>query len=274
MSVMLRKIGVSLVVLAGLLWSGPAAADINDFFTLRFAGSGPLLRFFMPKMGQFFFEDTEIRVVAAKLETEQALKALLAGEVELVGLDRPLTEAEKAQGLTARLLGWDALIVAVHHDNPLDSISLEVLREIMTGNLSQWKDCGGGDLPIVVVTCPRGSRVRGIVRELLLDGQPLLPRAVVAAIVDQADAHVAMFPGGIAVLGAGMLDDPKAKALQIDGALPEATALANGRYPLAKPLFLVTRGSPRDELKVFVDLAAGSAGQEILAEHFVPLLQK
>ena len=273
MSVMLRRIGVLLVVLASLLWSGPAAANTNDFFTLRFAGTGPLLRFFMPKMGQLFFEDTEIRVELAKLGAEPALQALLTGEVELVGLDRPLTQAEKAQGLTARLLGWDALTVAVHHNNPLDSVPFEVLRGIMAGNISQWQDCGGADLPIVVVTCPRGSRVRDAVRELLLDGQPLLPRAVVAAIVDQADTHVALFPGGIAILGAGMLDDPRAKALQVDGALPEVAALANGRYPLAKPLFLVTRGTPRDELKVFVDLAAGSVGEEILAKHFVPLLQ-
>lgn len=270
----LRKKGVLLAVLASFVWSGPVAADINDFFTIRFAGAGPLQRFFMPEMGQLFFEGTEIRVDIARLEAEKALQALLTGEVELVGLDRSLTEAEKAQGLTARLLGWDALAVVVHHDNPLDSISLEMLRGIMAGQIRQWQDCGGADLPIVVVAGPKGSRVRGAVHDLLLDGQPLLSRAVVAAIVDQADTHVALFPGGIAILGASMLDDPRAKSLQVDGALPEVADLANGHYSLAKPLYLVTWGAPRDELEVFVDLAAGSVGKDILAEHFVPLLQE
>ncbi len=274
MAGVLRIIGMLLVVLTGVLLHGPLAAEGHEFLTLRFIGPDPLQRLFMPKMGELFFEQTEIHVDVVKGSAQQGLQAVLSGEADLTGLDRPLTDVEKAQGLVAHTLGWDALAVVVHRDNPLAGLEMETLRGIMSGRITRWQDCGGADLPVVVVACPRGSRVRGLVRELVLAEEPLLRRAVVSAIVDQADNHVAMFPGGIALLGATMVDNPKVKVLLIEGAAPVVTALASERYPLTKPLSLVTRGEPRNELAVLVDLARGSVGKSIFAEHFIPRLQE
>lgn len=255
----------------GVWFSPPAAA--GDFFEMHYAGATTLQRFFMPELSRIFFEDTEIRIQIEGGNTDAGIQALLQGNVDMAGSGRHLTEAEKAQGLVEHLLGWDVLAVVVNRENPIESLTLQQLRLIYSGEINNWNDCGGPDLPIVVVACPRGSGMRDAVQELILGEKPYLAHAVVSAIVEQADRHVAMFPGAIAVLSASMVDDARVRVVRANGVEAVRDNLVNGSYPLAKPLALVTRGQPRDELEVFINLATSSRGGEVLSEYFVPLGQ-
>lgn len=115
--------------------------------------------------------------------------------------------------------------------------------------------------------------MRTAVQGLILGDAPYLSRAVVSAIVEQVDRHVAMFPGAIAVLGTSMVDDPLGKVICTNGIVPAVDNPVKGSYPLAKPLALITRGQPRDELEVFINLAKSSVGAQVLAENFVPYTQ-
>jgi len=255
----------------GAFFSGAARGD--GFSGLRYAGATTLQRFFMPEMSRYFFEDTDLRIQIDGGNTDAGIHALLKGEVDMAGSGRHLTEAEKAQGLVEHLLGWDVLAVVLNLENPIDNLSLSQLHKVFSGDIVNWQACGGPDLPVVVVACPRGSGMRTAVQELILGDTPYLSRTVVSAIVEQADRHVAMFPGAVAVLSTSMVDNPRVKVISVNGVAPLADNLVRGIYPLAKPVALITKGQPRHELEVFIDLAKSSVGAQVLSENFVPFMQ-
>lgn len=260
-------------LLAAVILLGAEIGHAHDSFEISYAGASSLQYFFMPEMSRLFFDDTEIRIRLEGGNTDQGIQALQRGEVDMAGATRHLSRAEKAGGLIEHLLGWDVMTAMVNRNNPVQDITLRQLQGIFSGEIVNWLECGGPNLPIIVITCPKGTTMRMAVQELVLQDKAYLDRAVVSVIAAQTDRHVAMFPGAIAVLSTSIVDGARVKALKVDGVEPSSRSLAEGRYPLARPLALITRGAPRDELEVFTNLATSPMGQEVLAKHFVPFHQ-
>jgi phosphate transport system substrate-binding protein len=237
--------------------------------TLRYAGATTLQRFFMPEAARVFQAETGVRMTIDGGNTNPGLKALLGGNVDIAGVGRHLTAAEKQQGLVEHFLGWDILAIVVAGDNPLTNLTVEQLRGIFAGDLTNWQAVGGPDLAIVVLTAPPGSGMRSAVQELILKERPFTSREVVSAVVAQSDQQVSMFPGAITAVSLSMIDNQRARTVAVDGVEPVAANVQAGRYPLVKPLALVTRGRPQGALAKFIELAKGPRGQQILNKRFV-----
>ena len=243
-----------------------AAADL-----LRYAGATTLQRSFMPEASRVFQSETGVRIQIDGGNTNPAIRALLAGEIDMAGAGRLLTPAEKQQGLVEHFLGWDALAVVVPRSIAVENLTLEQLRGIFSGETRNWKDVGGKESPIVVVTSPKGSGMRSAVQDLILKGKAFTTQEVVSGVVGQADQQVTMFPAAITAVSLSMVDNARVKVLSVDGVAPTVANVAAGRYPLAKPLALVTRGQPRGQLQRFIEFATSERGKAILARDFVPV---
>jgi phosphate transport system substrate-binding protein len=248
--------------LLGLLVPGYAAAEE----LLRYAGATTLQRSFMPEAARSFQADTGVRIQIEGGNTNPGIRALLAGEVDMAGAGRHLTAEEKKQGLIEHFVGWDVLAVVVQKSSPVETLSLEQLRDIFAGGIRNWKAVG-------VVTSPKGSGMRTAIQDLILKEKAFTANEVVSGVVSQADQQVAMFPAAITAVSLSMVDNTRVKTLSVDGIAPTAANVAAGRYPLAKPLALVTRGQPKGQLQRFIDFATGARGQAILAKQFVPAAQ-
>jgi phosphate transport system substrate-binding protein len=257
------QVGISVVILFVLL--GNAYAEE----VLRYAGATTLQRFFMPHIAKVFTDATAIKIQIEGGNTGPGIVALLKGEVDMAGAGRLLTEEEKAKGLVEHFLGWDTLAIIVHEDNQVSSLTMEQLKGIFSGEIVNWKDVGGLDVPIVLVTCPDGSGMRSAVKKLLLQGQEFSDREIVSAIVAEADQQVSMFQVGITALSYSMLDADKVKTVLVNGVSPSEKNIKNGSYPLAKPLALVTKGRPSGDLARFLDLVKSSEGKALLHKSFV-----
>lgn len=238
--------------------------------TLRYAGATTLQRYFMPEAARIFSEQADVRFSIEGGNTGPGIAALLKGNTDLAGAGRPLTATEKAAGLVEHFLGWDVLVVVLNRDNPVQDLSMEQLRAIFSGEVDNWRDFGGADQPIIVITNPQGSGMRDAVQQLVLGDREYLQLEVVSAIVAESDRKVAMFANGITLLSMSMVDDDKVKVISVAGVSPDQATLTDGRYPMAKPLYLVTRGQPQGLLADFIKMATGRQGREILARHFVP----
>ncbi|MCM2264219.1 MAG: phosphate ABC transporter substrate-binding protein [Desulfuromonadales bacterium] len=249
----------------------PAVASAEEL--LRYAGATTLQRSFMPEAARTFQSDTGVRIQIEGGNTNPGIRALLAGEIDMAGAGRHLTADEKKQGLVEHFVGWDVLAIVVQRINPVEKLSLEQLRAIFSGEIRNWKDVGGKDEPIVVVTSPKGSGMRTSVQDLILKEKAFTANEVVSGVVGQADQQVAMFPAAVTAVSLSMVDNARVKTLSVDGVAPTAVNVAAGRYPLAKPLALVTRGQPKGQLQRFVDFATSARGQAIMAKQFVPLTQ-
>jgi phosphate transport system substrate-binding protein len=255
-----------LVALACLLI--PLAAAAEEF--LRYAGATTLQRSFMPEAARIFQGETGVRIQIEGGNTNPGIRSLLTGEIDMAGAGRHLTAEEKRQGLVEHFLGWDVLTVVVQRTNPIDALTLAQLRGIFAGDIRNWKEVGGRDEAIVVVTSPKGSGMRSAVQELILGDRPFTAAEVVSGVVGQADQQVSMFPAGITAVSLSMVDNVQVKPVLVEGIAPSSPNVSAGRYPLAKPLALVTRGQPKGQLERFIRLALSPRGQSVLAKSFVP----
>jgi phosphate transport system substrate-binding protein len=236
---------------------------------LRYAGATTLQRSYMPEAARLFQSETGVRIQIEGGNTNPGIRALLAKEVDMAGAGRHLTAEEKHQGLIEHFLGWDVVAVVVQRTNPVDALTMAQLRGIFAGEIRNWKEVGGRDEPIVVVTSPKGSGMRAAAQELILGEKPFTAAEVVSGVVGQADQQVSMFPAGITAVSLSMVDNERVKSVLVDGIAPTAANVSAGRYPLAKPLALVTHGQPKGQLERFILFSLSPRGQSILAKSFV-----
>jgi len=258
-----RHIGFSLLV--SLFLMAPACAEE----ALRYAGATTLQRFFMPDAARLFSDETAVRIRIEGGNTGPGITALLKGEVDMAGAGRHLTDEEKRLGLVEHFLGWDVLAIVVNQQNPVEDLTLGQLQTVFSGTVTNWQELGGEDKKIVVVTAPKGSGIRSAVKKLILKDKDFPSREIVSAIVAESDQQVGLFSGGITAMSRSMLDAPKVKAVTVSGVEPTASNISKGEYSLAKPLALITRGEPKDELARFLELVKSSRGKAILNKRFV-----
>lgn len=249
-----------------LAGSGAWAAE-----ALRYAGATTLQQFYLPDAAIAFEARTGGVIHAQGGNTDPGLRALAAGNIDLAGAGRFLTPAEKAAGLVEHLIGWDALAVVVHAANPLENLSRSQLKALFSGRIANWRELGGADLPVQVISSPLGSGMRAAVTELVLGPLPMTRRELVAARVADGDDQVARNIGGLCLLSHSMVQSREVKVVAVEGVLPTRENVAAQRYPLVKPLQLVTRGKPQGPAAQFIEFSLSDQGQELLARHFIRL---
>jgi phosphate transport system substrate-binding protein len=238
---------------------------------LRYAGATTLQQYFLPEAAIAFEARGGRPIIVQGGNTDPGLSALAAGKIDLAGAGRYLSSAEKAAGLVETLIGWDALVVVVHAGNPVDTLSRPQLQALFSGEILNWQQLGGADQPVQVVSSPLGSGMRAAALELVLDPLPMTRRELIVARVADGDDQVARYPGGICLLSHSMVQAQGLKVVAVDGVAPSREQVAARRYPLRKPLLLVTRGKPRGAAAEFVEFALSAEGQQLLARHFFPL---
>jgi phosphate transport system substrate-binding protein len=227
-----------------------------------------------------FEEKTGIKFTSFnQIGSGKGIKALIDGKVNLAGASRPLKAKEKRSKLLGHTLGYDAIAVFVHIDNPVENLTKKQLKGIFTGNIRSWKEAGSLDAPITPNTEILGEKRATVAmfQKLAMDGAAYgkgfkeidLP-------VDQL-RHLAKDSSGIATVSMGLVKSlsssvrSKIKAVAIDGLKPTDSNVKSGAYLISRPLILVTKGLPKGDVKKFVRFMLSSEGQGIVSKNFVSL---
>jgi phosphate transport system substrate-binding protein len=155
----------------------------------------------------------------------------------------------------------------VNEANPLQQITPEQLRKIYTGDVTNWKDVGGSDAPIVLYSRENSSGTYVFFKEHVLKNDDYAASAQTlpgtAAVVNA----VAKEKNGIGYGGAAYAKGVKElKVIGADGQPYTATAenVKSGKYPLSRPLFMYTRAKPDGEVKAFIEYCLSTEGQKIV----------
>jgi phosphate transport system substrate-binding protein len=163
----------------------------------------------------------------------------------------------------------DGLAVYVQESNPLEQLTLEQLRSIYVGDVTNWKDVGGPDAGIVLYSRENSSGTYVFFKDNVLQGDDFAASAQTlpgtAAVVNA----VAKERNGIGYGGAAYAKGVKeVKIVGKDGQgyLPSAENVASGKYPLSRDLFMYTRAKPSGEVKAFLDFCLSQAGQSIVTQ--------
>ncbi|MEO0072098.1 MAG: phosphate ABC transporter substrate-binding protein [candidate division WOR-3 bacterium] len=205
------------------------------------------------------------------------IAALISKTVDIANSSRPIKDKElntaRQKGVNpyGTVIALDGIAVVVHPQNPVNEISLKVLKDIYTGKITNWKALGGPDQEIVVISRDVASGTFEVFKEKVLGGEKVKDDALMLASNKAVATAVKDTRGAIGYIGLGYLTED-VKVLKVEGILPNAEAVRNGKYKIARPLYMYTNGAPKGLVKDFIDFILSPNGQKLVADAgFIPL---
>ena len=201
------------------------------------------------------------------------VKSAAEGTVPIGNASRALKDSEKEEypDLIAHTIARDGIAIAVHPDVPVGGLSLEEVRGIFAGEITNWNEVGGPDENIIVVSREEGSGTRGAFEDMVMGEEAVIvDTALLQPSNGAVKTTVASTPLSIGFLSFGYLDD-SIKALAINGVEATVENAMNESYPVVRPLNMVTKGKPTGLAKDFLDFIMSDAGQVIVAEDYIPV---
>jgi len=210
--------------------------------------------------------------------TNVGIRNLLDGKVDMAVSSRPLKPEEYEAGLQSIAIAKDAVAIAVGKDNPYKGgLTSQQLKQIFQGQITNWAEVGGPNLPIKVINRSPDSGSYTLFQEVALLGQSFAPDGAnfITVKQDETTPLLRMLgKNGITYSTVQQLEKQlSVRVVPIDGIQPtDPTAIKDGIYPISRVVYLVVPTKTSSAAKQFIDMALAPQGQQIVKRvGFVPL---
>ena len=263
------------VVLAAGFSSAPTVAAAEEIII---TGSTTVLPV-MQKAGEAFMHNNpSISLSISGSGSSNGIKALTDGlcQVAMSSRDMKAGEIEAAQkkGVEPHRISiaHDAIIPVVHPGNPVENLTVQQLRDIYAGKITNWKEVGGKDATIVVIARDTSSGTYESWGELVMAKERVSPRALQQASNGAVVTAVAQNERALGYIGFGYVNK-NVKSLHVDGKTASPKAVVAKEWPISRELYLFTNGQPEGAVKQLVDyILDPQKGQKSVEEvGYVPL---
>jgi len=256
--------------------------------TLDVTGSDTMVNLGAALAEEFMKTNRTIEVAVSGGGSGAGVAALLEGRTNIAQSSRDLRPEERTRAaargnLHEIIVGWDGLAVAVHPSNPVNELTLAQLAQIYRGEIRNWKELGGKDAPIVILSRDTTSGTFFFFREFVVQerGQKrdaeYHPDTMMMPSTEALYQEIARNPNAIGYVGLGFLK-PTIKAIGVKAdeaavaVLPSIETVLNQTYPLARPLFFFVVGELTGALQTYIDFVLSDAGQQVVRSlEFVPI---
>jgi phosphate transport system substrate-binding protein len=234
----------------------------------RYLGSITMKIGIIDKITPIIKQKTNIHIIAdASGSTNTGVDEVIKGNADIVGSGGAFSEDIISKGITPILIGSDILAVVVNKDNPVKELSREQLKDIFSGNITNWSQVGGANVPIIVFTMDKISAGYELFKDIILEKGRYSEKAVAMRIPMQVAQNVGRVQEGIGFCSLCFIQrEPNAKTVAIDGHVPSSDST---HYPLTRALYWGTRGAPTGNAKTLVDFVLSEEGQAIVKQSFV-----
>ena len=215
----------------------------------------------------FMEEYPDVTVTAEFVGSGAGIEAVTNGTADIGNSSRSLKDEEKAAGVVENIVAIDGIAVCVDPANEVADLTKEQLTNIYNGTVTNWKEVGGADEPIIVIGREAGSGTRGAFEELV-DLQDACKYANELDSTGAVIAKVASTPGAIGYASLDALDD-SVKALSLEGVEATAENIKAGNYFLSRPFVMATKGEvseQNDLVQAWFDFVLGDEGQQVASE--------
>jgi phosphate transport system substrate-binding protein len=283
---------VMLSGLAALLVLGGCSRQSQQANSIQIKGSDTMVNLGQAWAEAFMQANPKVSVAVTGGGSGTGIAALLSKTCDIAELSRELNPEEidmaMQKGFQPKqiIVALDGLAVVVHPANPLSRLTMDQLAEIFSGSVRNWKEVGGSDLAIVVLSREVNSGTHVYFKEHVLrrsrkESQVEFAANALMLSSSQAIAdEVAQNPGAIGYFGMGYIS-AKEKALAIAKDAnspyiqPTIEHVISQDYPISRPLLMVTRGQPLGLVASFINYVLSAEGQKIVAKiDFVPVKSK
>ncbi|MGE4299472.1 MAG: phosphate ABC transporter substrate-binding protein [Desulfovibrionaceae bacterium] len=250
---------LSLCVLVGS-YTVPVQAE-----SLVYQGSSTLLESFLENAGKAFEADTGIKFQAAGSSTGKGLLAIMSGQCAIAGGGRTLKPEEKNKGIVETPIALNIIAFMVNDKNPVSNLTLAQLKGILAGEITNWKEVGGDDAPVLLVFQPEKSSTKSTVEKKVLGDKPMTTKGFPVKSSPETVDKVIQFAPGITFNSYCLAKQHKGiKVVAVDGVQPLPENAKAGKYGLTMTMYLYTKGAPAGVAKQFMDFLNSDKGQAII----------
>ncbi|MBD8033488.1 MULTISPECIES: phosphate ABC transporter substrate-binding protein [Solibacillus] len=262
---------ILMVVLAACNSKDTSESNSGNEDLITISGStsvGPLAEKLAEKYEETENVKIEINQIGSSAGITNAIK-----DVSQIGMSsRDLKQEEIDSGIKELVIAYDGIVVVAHPSNPVKDLTMEQVKQIFTGEITNWKELGGKDLEIVVVSREDGSGSRDAFQEIVgyKSGQ-LIRNAIVASGNGNIKTTVATNKHAVGFISFEYIDET-VSAMDINGVKAEAGNVLDGNYQLSRPFLFVHKEDVPEAATKFMDFILSADGQKIVeAAGAIPL---
>lgn len=256
-----------IATLAALL-AGSAGCGTNHT-TVTLAGSTAFQPFAEKLAESYSRSHPEVQIQVQGGGSAVGIQAALSGAAD-IGMADLVELPPEARELQPTIVARDGIAVVVHPSNPVHALTASQVHDLFAGAIRNWTAVGGPDAPIRVISREEGSGTRRSFDKLVLHGDPLLGDALFQNSNGTVREAVASDPQSIGYVSIGLVDQ-RVRAVTYDGVEPSNANVIAGTYPIARPVYFLTRGQAPGPTRSFIDYVLSPEAQAILAsEGLIP----
>jgi phosphate transport system substrate-binding protein len=259
-----------------------AATSIQD------TGSDTLLNLALAWAERYMSENPQVRISVTGGGSGTGIAALINGTVQIANASREMSSEEiaeaKKNGVSPVkfIVALDGIAVVANKTNPVQGLTLQQLSDMYTGKLTRWTDVGGENRPVVLLSRESNSGtyvyfLEQVVRQGDAKGKALFSAQTLLMPSSQGiSAEVEQNPNAVGYDGLGYVtSEQKVIAVARTAAgpyvLPSARTVLDSSYPVSRPLFMYTAGTPTGAVKKYLDWVMGDGQKLVRDVGFVPL---
>jgi len=285
---------VVLISLLTLMGCGSSRSAPSDSFqapiqAIQNKGSDTMVNLALAWAEAYTAQHPEVSIAVTGGGSGTGIAALINGTVDIANASREMKAEEITEARTKgvepvqHIVARDAIAVVVHPDNPVDGVTIPQLAAIFTGEITNWREVGGQDRPIVLLSRESNSGthvyfLEQVVRQGDKESEALFsPDTLLMPSSEGISNEVRQNPNAIGYDGLGYVTpDQKTLAVARGEAgpyvKPSVETVDNATYPIARPLYMYTNGQPTGIIRDYLERIMGPEGQAVVQElGFIPL---
>jgi len=273
---MIARLVLSLGLSLLLSWGMALVALAEVAGNLTIVGNGPELTTIEPLARAFEKANPRAYLDVVWDGNSKPVEMVKSGQAHIA------VTGTEAPDLSATPIAWDGIGVLVHLSNFMKEVTKQQVADIFSGKITMWSELGGLDTKILVIDRPSNQNIRdafesqlGITGKITGTAKVIGPdeqvvKTVVGTLPPLSAVTYLSLSQGLSVVSSGVA----VRLLPIDKVEPEAPTVKDGRYPLRRPVLLVSKKEPHPLAEAFTRFALSQAGQELIAETYIPLKEK
>ncbi len=264
----------SLIVAIGAALPSLVRAEVSG--SLIVAGNGPELTTIESLARVFEKANPRAYVDVVWDDKSKPVEMVKSGHAQIA-----VTGTEDGE-LKAAQIAWDGIGILVHLSNFTKEVTKQQVADIFSGKVKEWSELGGPETKILVIDRPRNQNIRDALESQLGIAGKMAPGAkvinqdekvvktVVGTLPPLSAVTYVSLSQGLSVVSGGVA----VRLLPVDKVEPEIPTVKDGRYPLRRPVLFLSKRDPHPVADAFTQFVLSPAGQQLVAETYIPIGQK
>ena len=266
--------GFALVILLLTAVFGAGCISTEDTETISIAGSTTVLPVAQAAAEEYMNQHSNADIQVSGGGSGVGATSVIGGTADIGMLSRDLKASEK-EGNTLKefVVGKDGIALVGHPSNTVSDLSLEQVKAIYQGTITNWNEVGGADSEIVLIGRDSSSGTREFFTEFVLNKEDAAKEMQELNSNGAVAQAVSITPGAIGYVSLEYVDD-SLKAFSIGGVAPTVDNVISGIYEINRPLLMVTNGEPEGLASDYLAFILSEEGQQILRDSgFIPAVE-